>query len=154
MPSEPPTPTLSPTPVITPPNISLQINVIGPCTVLNVCLPLLDLTLQPVVLENGAPIVSNCQVSWTVTEGESTIFQKTSSCQGNFYTGLVLGVGAYQIAAEATTGSGAETYSFLGLYVESTLKEAWTYSGAQLPRLVVNSSAAVQPVQPWQRCRR
>jgi hypothetical protein len=153
-PSEPPASTLLPTPVITPPNISLQIDVIGPCTMFNVCLPLLGLTLQPVVLENGAPVVSNCQVSWTVTEGESTIFQKTSSCQGGFYTGLVLGIGAYQIAAEATTGSGAETYSFLSLYVESTLKNAWTYSGAQLQRLVVNLSAAVQPWQRWQRCRR
>jgi hypothetical protein len=126
------TPTTSPTTAIGQSGITVEINVIGPCIALNtfsVCLPPLDLTLQPLVLDNGEPILGNCQVNWTITQDGSTIFQKSSSCKDEFDTGLVLEVGNYGIIAEGVTGSGEEKYSYLTLHVENAPGDPWTYSG-------------------------
>ena len=74
------------------------------------------------VQENGTPIVGSCQINWTITKEGSPIFQKSSSCQAKFDTGLVLGVGNYEVIAEVTTGSGTEWYAHLNLYVENALE--------------------------------
>jgi hypothetical protein len=116
------TPTTSPTTAIGQSGITVEINVIGPCIAFStsdVCFPPLDLTLQPLVLDNGEPILGNCQVNWTIVRDGSTIFQKSSSCEDEFDTGLVLEVGNYEIIAEGATGSGEDKYSYLILYVEN-----------------------------------
>jgi hypothetical protein len=112
-----PRPTTAPPTATGQSNISAQIYVVGYC-VNDICLPQ-SLTLQPVVQENGAPVIGNCEINWTILEEGSIIFQSSSSCQDRFSTGLVLVAGNYyEIFAEVITDSGVQT-QHLGIYVEN-----------------------------------
>jgi hypothetical protein len=139
-----PTPSsVSPTPGVTPsptpatsattapgqPGLNVQIVVFGPC-IINICLPL-HLTLRPVVLENGTPLTGSCEISWTIVREGSVLFQEnSSSCQGDFSTGLQLGIGNYEILAEVVTSSGAQAHAVLSLYVEDAIEGSWAHSSA------------------------
>lgn len=142
-----PTPSsVSPTPGVTPsptpatsatsattapgqPGLNVQIVVFGPC-IINICLPL-HLTLRPVVLENGTPLTGSCEISWTIVREGSVLFQENStSCQGDFSTGLQLGIGNYEILAEVVTSSGAQAHAVLSLYVEDAIEGSWAHSSA------------------------
>ena len=150
----PKTPSPTPSTSITATNqsdISMRADVIGAC-IKDDCLSPLSLILKPSVLENGMPIVDgSCQINWTIA-GDSLSLQLSSTCDGNISTGLVLGVGTYEIIARVTTSSGARAIRFFSFRVVNSLAGLLVhYRNRNSPRSRLLWSAGELGLHVWGR---